>query len=154
MLRVSKLTLAALEAVLHLYRNPARLPEKLTVLGQLTRTRDNISLQTLRIVSHLNPYFEGTNLTISSQDVMSQIGSGSLPIDLLPSSAVVISGKNKSAEKMVLRFEKLLRKATIPVIGRIKEQQLILDLRCLRENQEETLSMTIQKIFQEIHSKP
>jgi len=66
----------------------------------------------------------------------------------------VISGKNKSAEKMVLRFEKLLRKATIPVIGRIKEQQLILDLRCLRENQEETLSMTIQKIFQEIHSKP
>ena len=151
MLRVSKLTLAALEAVLHLYRNPVRLPEKLTVLGQLTRTRENISLQTARIVSHLNPYFEGTNLTISSQDVMSQIGSGSLPIDLLPSSAVVISGKNKSAEKMILRFEKLLRKATIPVIGRIKEQQLILDLRCLRENQEEILNKTIQKVFQELY---
>jgi L-seryl-tRNA(Ser) seleniumtransferase len=154
MLRVSKLTLAALEAVLHLYRNPARLPEKLTVLSQLTRTRDNISAQTLRVVSHLEQYFAGTHLTISTLNVMSQIGSGSLPVDLLPSSAVVISGKNKIAEKVVLRLEKSLRKAPIPVIGRIKEQQLILDLRCLRENQEETLCMTIQQVLEELHSKP
>ena len=154
MLRVSKLTLAALEAVLHLYRNPARLPEKLTVLSQLTRTRDNISAQTLRVVSYLEQYFAGTQLTISTLNVMSQIGSGSLPVDLLPSSAVVISGKNKIAEKVVLRLEKSLRKAPIPVIGRIKEQQLILDLRCLRENQEETLCMTIQQVLEELHSKP
>jgi len=151
-LRVSKLTLAALEAILHLYRNPARLPEKLTVLSQLTRTRADISAQTVRIVNHLNHNFEQTNLVISTSDVMSQIGSGSLPIDLLPSAAVVISGKNKSAEKMVLRLERLLRKAPIPVIGRIKEQQLILDLRCLRENQEEILISTIEQTLKEFIS--
>jgi L-seryl-tRNA(Ser) seleniumtransferase len=150
MLRVSKLTLAALEAVLHLYRNPARLPEKLTVLRQLTRKREDISAQASRLVSHLEGYFVDSNLAISSQDVMSQIGSGSLPIDLLPSSAVVISGENKSAQKIVLRIEKLLRKAPVPVIGRIKEQQLILDLRCLRENQEEILISAICNALKEI----
>ncbi len=150
MLRVSKLTLAALEAVLHLYRNPARLPEKLTVLRQLTRKREDISAQASRLVSHLEGYFVDSNLAISSQDVMSQIGSGSLPIDLLPSCALVISGNSKSAQKIVPRIEKLLRKAPVPVIGRIKEQQLILDLRCLRENQEEILISGICNALKEI----
>jgi len=139
MLRVSKLTLAALEAVLHLYRDPAKLPEKLTVLKQLTRTRQDISAQVSRVISNLEKYFEGVALGIHAQEVMSQIGSGSLPIERLPSSAIVIQGKNKVGEKIVLRLEKSLRKASIPVIGRMKDQQLILDLRCLRQDQEELL---------------
>lgn len=139
MLRVSKLTLAALEAVLHLYRDPAKLPEKLTVLKQLTRTRQDILAQVSRVISGLEKYLEGTVLEIHAQEVMSQIGSGSLPIERLPSSAIVIQGKNKVGEKLVLRLEKSLRKASIPVIGRMKEQQLILDLRCLRQDQEELL---------------
>ena len=75
MLRVSKLTLAALEAVLHLYRDPESLPEKLTVLKQLTRPREDILLQVNRVIEGLKNCFEDTSLSIHSQDVMSQIGS-------------------------------------------------------------------------------
>lgn len=150
MLRVSKLTLAALEAVLHLYRNPARLPERLVVLGQLTRPRAEIVQQTLRVLASLEDIVGLRGLTIGSLEVMSQIGSGSLPVDLLPSCAIVISGGNKTAQILVLRLEKLLRKATIPVIGRMKDQQLLLDLRCLRVNQEELLISTVRRALMEL----
>jgi L-seryl-tRNA(Ser) seleniumtransferase len=150
MLRVSKLTLAALEAVLHLYRDPARLPEKLTVLAQLTRTREDIRNQVSRVIMELNDAFEGSSLSIEAEDVLSQIGSGSLPIERLPSSAVVIKGKNKAAEKQVTRLEKWLRHSAFPVIGRIKEQRLILDLRCLREDQERLLVQALQSGLQQI----
>lgn len=143
MLRVSKLTLAALEAVLHLYRDPVKLPEKLTVLKQLTRTRQDILEQVSRVIHGLEESFDGTVLGIHAQEVMSQIGSGSLPIERLPSSAIVIQGKNKVGEKLVLRLEKSLRKANVPVIGRMKDLQLILDLRCLRPDQEELLIQMI-----------
>ena len=153
MLRVSKLTLAALEAVLHLYRDPARLPEKLTVLKQLTRQRQDILLQVNRVIEGFKNYFEGTSLSIHSQDVMSQIGSGSLPVERLPSSAIVIQGENKAGEKLVLQLEKFLRKASIPVIGRVNDKHLILDLRCLRPDQEEILIQMMRTALQNLITK-
>ena len=153
MLRVSKLTLAALEAVLHLYRDPARLPEKLTVLKQLTRQRQDILLQVNRVIEGFKNCFEGTSLSIHSQDVMSQIGSGSLPVERLPSSAIVIQGENKAGEKLVLQLEKFLRKASIPVIGRVNDKHLILDLRCLRPDQEEILIQMMRTALQNLITK-
>ena len=153
MLRVSKLTLAALEAVLHLYRDPARLPEKLTVLKQLTRQRQDILLQVNRVIEGFKNCFEGTSLSIHSQDVMSQIGSGSLPVERLPSSAIVVQGKNKAGEKLVLQLEKFLRKASIPVIGRVNDKHLILDLRCLRPDQEEILIQMMRTALQNLITK-
>jgi L-seryl-tRNA(Ser) seleniumtransferase len=153
MLRVSKLTLAALEAVLHLYRDPESLPEKLTVLKQLTRPREDILLQVNRVIEGLKNCFEGTSLSIYSQDVMSQIGSGSLPVERLPSSAIVVQGENKVGEKLVLQLEKFLRKVSIPVIGRVNDKHLILDLRCLRTDQEEILIQMIRFGLQNLITK-
>jgi L-seryl-tRNA(Ser) seleniumtransferase len=139
MLRVSKLTLAALEAVLHLYRDPDRLPQKLTVLRQLTRSQEDIAKQVEKLVKLLKSSFDHAHLSISSQEVLSQIGSGSLPVERLPSAALVFSGESKVAQKRIKLLEKNLRKVSTPVIGRMKEQTLILDLRCLREDQEAIL---------------
>jgi L-seryl-tRNA(Ser) seleniumtransferase len=150
MLRVSKLTLAALEAVLHLYRNPTKLPERLVVLRQLTRPRAEIKTQTLRILEILKNTAQSKGFTISCLDVMSQIGSGSLPVDLLPSSALVLAGNHKNAQKGLVTLEKRLRKGAIPVIGRMKDQQLILDLRCLREDQEVILISAMQQAMMEL----
>ena len=66
-------------------------PEKLTVLKQLTRSREDILLQVNRVIEGFKNCFEGTSLSIHSQDVMSQIGSGSLPVERLPSSAICFS---------------------------------------------------------------
>jgi L-seryl-tRNA(Ser) seleniumtransferase len=139
--------------VLHLYRDPARLPEKLTVLKQLTRNREDILLQVNRVIEVLKNGFESTLLSIHFQDVMSQIGSGSLPIERLPSSAIVIQGKNKTGERLVLTLEKSLRKASIPVIGRVNDKHLILDLRCLRHDQEEILIQMMRTALQNLITK-
>jgi L-seryl-tRNA(Ser) seleniumtransferase len=135
-LRVGKITLAGLEAVLRLYRDPDALPERLTVLKQLTRSQALIQAQVDRMLACLHEIFVLTPLQLRSQVVNSQIGSGSLPIERLPSAALVVQGEGKSADKMVLRFERLLRAGDMPVIGRMQERTLLLDLRCLREDQE------------------
>ena len=135
-LRVGKITLAGLEAVLRLYRDPVALPERLTVLKQLTRSQESILAQVDRLIHALHETFVATPLKLRSQVVKSQIGSGSLPIERLPSAALFVEGADKSADKLVLRFERLLRAADMPMIGRMQERALLLDLRCLREDQE------------------
>ncbi|MEI6202045.1 MAG: L-seryl-tRNA(Sec) selenium transferase, partial [Enhydrobacter sp.] len=59
------------------------------------------------------------------QPVRGQIGSGALPVDLLPSFA--LSARGKGLDKLADRF----RKQPIPVIGRIEEGALLFDLRTL-----------------------
>ena len=77
-------------------------------------------------------------MQISTRAVLSQIGSGSLPIERLPSVAVAIEGQDKTGEKLVTRMERLLRAGQVPVIGRFQEKALLFDLRCLQDEHQGT----------------
>lgn len=138
-LRVGKITLAGLEAVLRLYQDPVTLPQRLTVLKLLTRDEQSIRDQVLRLIGQLQQAINNLGLTLQCQAVKSQIGSGSLPVERLLSAALVVQAVNKSDERKVLRLERLLRASDTPVIGRMQDRALIMDLRCLREDQESTL---------------
>jgi L-seryl-tRNA(Ser) seleniumtransferase len=137
-LRVGKITLAGLEAVLNLYRDPQRLPERLTVLKLLTRTQDSMNNQAVQLLPDFEKALTGTSMRINTFPVLSQIGSGSLPIERLPSMAIAIEPVDKAGEKQVVRLEKLLRSSETPVIGRFQEKALLFDLRCLQAHQEQT----------------
>lgn len=134
-LRVGKLTLAALEAVLQLYRAPEYLPERLTTLRLLTRPQADIEAQCQRLLPLLQQFLLGHNLQISIEPCWSQIGSGSLPIDRLPSAALVIRPSSQRAGGLN-KLERLLRELPRPVIGRLADKALWLDLRCLRVEDE------------------
>lgn len=138
-LRVGKITLAGLEAVLKLYQDPATLPQRLTVLKLLTRDEQSIRDQVLRLIGQLQQAMSNHGLTLQCQAVKSQIGSGSLPVERLLSAALVVQAVNKSDEKKVLRLERLLRASDTPVIGRMQDRAFIMDFRCLRDDQESIL---------------
>jgi len=129
-LRVGKLTLAALEAVLRLYRDPDRLADRLTALQLLTRPRSDIQAQAERLLPPMQQALAGWPVTVAAEPALSQIGSGSLPIDRLESCALVI--RPSSRKSGVLHdIEAALRGLPLPVIGRIADGALRLDLRCL-----------------------
>lgn len=132
-LRVGKITLAGLEAVLQLYRDPARLPQRLTVLKLLTRSQAEIQVQAEEVLPQIQSIFKDLPVQVSTRTVLSQIGSGSLPIERLPSVAIAIEGQDKVGEKLVTRMERLLRAGQVPVIGRFQEKALLFDLRCLQD---------------------
>jgi L-seryl-tRNA(Ser) seleniumtransferase len=128
-LRVGKLTLAALEPVLALYRAPELLAGRLTTLRVLTRSAAEIEAQAQRLVPPVQAAL-GEAYEVTAAPMMSQIGSGALPVDRLPSFGL---GVRKTAGKRgsLTRLEELLRERPRPIIGRIAEKMLWLDLRCL-----------------------
>ena len=131
-LRVDKMRLAALEAVLKLYSDPDRLRARLPTLHWLTRAHEDIS----RIADQVLPALHSTlsdAADVQRVECRSQIGSGSLPVDLLPSVGISVrplsSGRRsgRDVEKLATAFRKL----PIPVIGRVQDGALIFDLRTL-----------------------
>jgi len=135
-LRVGKLTLAALEPVLALYRAPEFLAERLTTLRLLTRLRESMYQQAQRLSPVLQDAL-GPAYIVAEQAMFSQIGSGALPIDQLPSHGLVVrhAGPGRSGRHLD-RLEERLRRLPRPVIGRIADDALWLDLRCLEEGDE------------------
>ncbi len=133
-LRVDKVTLAALEGVLQLYADPERLPRELPTLRLLTRPRADIEAQARRILPALTAATDAA-ATAAIGECMSQIGSGSLPVDALPSVAIALTPKVKrkgaAAEALASAFRALPR----PVIGRVRDGVFILDLRCLEDEE-------------------
>ena len=128
-LSVDSMILAALSEVLKLYRHPESLTETLPTLRQLTRPATQIEAQAVRLcdelASHLPPPFRA-----ATSPCRSQIGSGALPVETLPSFAIAIeSDQGRDSDLRHLATE--LRKLPRPVIGRIHDGRLLLDLRCL-----------------------
>ena len=130
-LRLDKIRLAALEAVLKLYRNPGRLAQTLPTLGYFARPHAEIAALSARLLSPLAEAV-GEDYATTVADCMSQIGSGALPLETLASAGIAI--RPVSARKAGTRLEALtaaFRGLPVPVLGRIKEGALVLDLRCL-----------------------
>jgi L-seryl-tRNA(Ser) seleniumtransferase len=133
-LRVDKMTLAALEAVLRLYRHPEKLARRLPTLRLLTRSRPDLEALGRRLLGPTQRVFEG-QAVVELRECQSQIGSGSLPVDLLPSAALVVSPlvTGRGAGTALKALERRLRDLPIPVLGRVAEGSLWLDLRCLED---------------------
>lgn len=123
-LRLDKVRLAALEATLRLYADPERLASRLPTIRNLSRSPLEIRAQADRLLSAFTRAI-GPAMTAGIQPVRGQIGSGALPVDLLPSFALCARGPG------LQKLAGALRGLPIPVIGRIERDALLLDLRTL-----------------------
>jgi L-seryl-tRNA(Ser) seleniumtransferase len=131
-LRVDKIRLAAIEATLKLYRDPVRLAERLPTLRMLTRSRDEIESQARRILPQVAEALGG-DFAVELCECHSQIGSGALPLETIASAGLAITSKLRGGE--LERLSSMLRELPRPVIGRIEKERLVLDLRCVGEEE-------------------
>ncbi|MBV8513164.1 MAG: L-seryl-tRNA(Sec) selenium transferase [Xanthobacteraceae bacterium] len=132
-LRVDKIRLAALEATLKLYRDPERLAERLPTIRLLARSRDALAAIAQRLPPAVAAVV-GEEFVVHATDCTSQIGSGALPLETLPSAGlairpVVSRGSGRALTALAAAFRAL----PIPVIGHIENDALVFDLRCLED---------------------
>lgn len=132
-LRVDKMRLAAIEATLKLYLDPDRLAERLPTLRLLVRSRQEIETQVLGLLPIVaQAVGDGFMVALCACD--SQIGSGALPLDTIASAGLAI--RPRSGGGALNRLAAALRGLTRPILGRTADGALILDLRCLADEDE------------------
>lgn len=132
-LRVDKIRLAALEATLKLYRDPGRLAERLPTMRFLSRPADEIRALATRLAPALQPAL-GAAFDVSVIDCQSQIGSGALPLSTIASAGLAVTPTDGSGMRLT-GLSAALRRLPMPVIGRVERGALILDLRCLEDEE-------------------
>jgi L-seryl-tRNA(Ser) seleniumtransferase len=130
-LRVDKIRLAALEATLKLYRDPDRLTERLPTIRLLARPRKEIDALARRLLPAIGTKLGGA-YAIEVIACASEIGSGALPLETVPSAGLAIRARAaRGSGRALAALATALRRLPIPVIGRIEDGALRLDLRCL-----------------------
>jgi len=124
--RCGKLTLAALEATLKIYQQSADVRRDIPTLRTFTRTLDELEAMSAEIAPALRAAL-GEGFRVSLEDASSQVGSGAMPTEELPTKVLVVEGDAMSAEQLARRF----RGSRPPIVGRIKDDRFLLDLRTI-----------------------
>jgi L-seryl-tRNA(Ser) seleniumtransferase len=125
-LRCGKVTLAALEATLRRYRQSPNIVEEIPTLRAFTRSVDEVRGMGQTVLPKLEAAL-GNGYQLSLQDSTSQIGSGALPTEELPTVVITVAHPKRGANAIAKQF----RQADPPIIGRIQDDKFLLDLRTI-----------------------
>jgi L-seryl-tRNA(Ser) seleniumtransferase len=142
-LRCDKITLAALEATLRLYLSPDQFQKHVTAWKLLTEPVQQARKRAQTLAKQLRELDGSDAITIEIRDTEAEAGSGTLPLEKLPSVAVVLTPNKGSAQKLAGRF----RQCQVPVIGYLKDQQFVLDLKAIAMNDIAILTQQAASVF-------
>lgn len=123
-LRLDKIRIAAIEATLRLYRDPDRLAARMPTLRLLGRPQAEIRALAERLAPRVA---ERLGVPVEVASCASQVGSGALPVEALPSAGLRLGGGDPDG--LAARLRALPR----PILGRIRDGAVLLDLRCLTD---------------------
>ncbi len=142
--RIDKMTLAALEAVLALYRDETEAISKIPTLAMITKRPEEIRKEALRLKRRLKKVLP-QDVTLQVVETISRVGGGALPLASPKSYAVALKSPRISAAAL----EEALRRASPPIIARIEEDTLLLDLRTVLPVEHPEILAALTKIFNE-----
>ena len=125
-LRCGKLTIAALEATLSLYRESANIVDDIPTLKAFTRPLAEMEAMAKALIPALAAAL-GSAFRLSLEDATSQVGSGALPTEEIPTKAIVIEHDTMGPHRIAETF----RRARPPILGRVKDDRFLLDLRTI-----------------------
>ncbi|MCG2830526.1 MAG: L-seryl-tRNA(Sec) selenium transferase [Desulfobacteraceae bacterium] len=144
-LRIDKLTLAALESTLRLYRDPEKAIENIPTLRMLTLPLESIEKKGKKLLGMLKK-LKNSDMSVKLLKLSSRAGGGSLPLLELPSICVGIKIDGMSANAI----EKHLRENTPPIIGRIEEDYFIMDLRTIQNDELPIVENALSKMHRKV----
>lgn len=147
-LRIDKMTLAALEATLRLYRDEPQAVAGIPTLRMLVMQRSEIEGRAAMLADGLRG-LSLSGLSADLYDFPSRAGGGSLPLTALPSCCVGVRMKGLSAS----RLESALREYRPPIIGRIENELFIMDPRTLLHEDVETIVRAFGEILKPIRNE-
>jgi L-seryl-tRNA(Ser) seleniumtransferase len=139
--RPGKLTLAALEATLEIFLDEQAAITKIPTLEMLMRDKLQIARQAQRMAKKIKA--AAKHVEVTTIDGFSQMGSGSLPTQDIPTHLVAIRPKNMNAET----FAGGLRASATPIFTRVEQEKVLIDPRTLRANDEQEVVEAIVKIL-------
>ena len=131
-LRVDKLTLSALEATLRIYLEPTRALREIPVLAMLTTPNAEVETRARSVAAALH----GRGLEPEVVPSTASVGGGAFPTAAIPSTAIAL-------REDAVGLEDRLRRAEMPVIGRISDGALLLDLRSVLQREDAALTQAI-----------
>lgn len=138
-LRVNKFTIGALETVLRYYLDEEIAIEKIPVLSMLTISKDRLKAKAEDLENHLKG-LDGFDIKIVETE--SEVGGGSLPLEKLPSYGLSISHERCSE----VDIERCLRFFETPIIGRIQDERVLLDLRTIFDDEYEIIRKALETL--------
>jgi L-seryl-tRNA(Ser) seleniumtransferase len=141
-MRIDKFTLAGLESILRLYQDERTAVEKIPTLAMIAEPQARVKRRALRLAKRIRRELADT-CTVTVMETISRVGGGAMPEQNLPSQAVVISPSSLT----VSRLETLLRQLEIPVIGRIEEDRLLLDMRTVADDEIPLLASCLHQVL-------
>ena len=139
-MRVCKMTLAALEATLRLFKNPAQLTQSHPLYFMLSRTPDELMRQAEALAQELRPLMRVPVAVVAHE---AYLGGGSLPGQALPSFAVRLEVSDATT------LARTLRETSVPVVSRVHQDALYLDMRTIMPDECEQVIRSFREFFPE-----
>jgi L-seryl-tRNA(Ser) seleniumtransferase len=137
--RIDKLTLAALESTLLFYLDEKKAMREIPTLRMLGFDLGKLKRRARRLSKRLSGVTKEAEMDI--REDVSQVGGGALPLQDLPTIALIINPRNFSVNKL----EENLRKGDPPIICRISKDELVLDMRTVFDQEIPLLAKGIEK---------
>jgi L-seryl-tRNA(Ser) seleniumtransferase len=140
--RCGKLTLAALEATLRLFLAPERLAERHPIYRMLSLTPGDLGRRAKRIAASLRKSLPD-GVVVAVEDGESQVGSGAVPVETIPSKVLAVRAPGLSAEELARR----LRRFTPPVFARIHKDAVLFDLRTVQSGEDAAVERALVSLL-------
>ncbi len=145
-LRPDKLTFAALEATLRLYRDPATLTRHVPVHRMLRRSFGELDAAALRLADAIRTALPEADVQVA--DGVSEAGGGALPALPLPTRVVCLRMPGFDAQRVACE----LRQQDVPIVCRVRNAALCFDPRTLADEEIEQVAMGLQEVVREARS--
>ncbi|MBO8137762.1 MAG: L-seryl-tRNA(Sec) selenium transferase [Desulfotomaculum sp.] len=142
--RIDKFTVAALEATLREYLDPEKAKQNIPTLRMLTEPLENLQQRAQELAECIENKVRGM-AEVNYEEGLSQVGGGAMPTAHLPTGLVRVNPKKIAVEDLVTK----LRLGEPPVVGRVQDDSLLLDVRTLQKDDIDLLVQALYRAMEE-----